>query len=1092
MGVGSTAKRRRTGTDSSANSATPSRAKAGRSGRGRGRPPNAPRDGRERPPPLPECFRRRCTDVLDRLNKKDHLNIFLEPVNTDEVDGYAETIKRPMDLTTMRTKLGKQSYRSLGEFRRDLDLIWSNCLLFNGKEPTNIFSRTAIELRRLTEKLIASTRQHLEKDKENIIKWKEKHRRRRETMQANAVLSAHGLHPQPGVGPGGYAGRDSRTNVPGRDPMDSTATTFPREEHNGRTPEENALADHLRLQYAGTTGLYRKGTDNVLLPQYATADGSLVQIPLRKYHPTDRRWEDGMSGEVSTHQVDACPGLLCETLPLYSTKNPCAPQPRKGSILVKDYAQSLYRFVQNSKSTTTTQIVTELLSPELAVKKQQEEFLKKGLTLHDLAMMASKANARNVSDNLKAWDTKSIIQLADAIDKANRKVVSILPKLKEPRHEMNGIDGLRQLLGEDIAKEVDTVPVDVVDFSMPHGVSVATMDEIARLQNAPALGIAAKDLQCIDSLHKQVLSDAHRRRASPAGAMDTGSNFTPAQLHEIQLRSLGIKQQLCTEAHRQANIIEQRKHMSSAHHPNNVALHKRELQLLSQKRQRSGVTDGRSVMRPAHHNFSSQSSVQSQEMNNLLKARAQQAAVAAAKAASLDAHQNHAASNRGLSHSVGIPSHRTSHELPPANQNSICNNCGTRDQFGWRAGGLGPEGVERLCIPCGLYWEKTHRNRPKELWGQTSHRTSRTPSNGSFVNSVGASRGLVNASPMSSPHATPNGVAKRPIQKPVRVMQSSPRHSSSSVGSRGIPPNARVSVGAMGFPPGVQSAHGGQHLVSAHGDMRGMHQQGLRAQMPSGMHMYSGQGTSSNGVTVVPSQAIQAMHGVGSGAFTNVRLPGVSGSGRTNVNTRPGAQAQMKYRRQPQGGGLAPHQQFTPLRTQGQQNLVAHQGDPLMQQKLMNQQLGGVSAGVGMLRGENQTASQRQQPKNAPMMNMNGGVHNIPGSSQFSAVQQSGLGKSADQRGGTANVTVDRGQRNNLSDAGSIQTALDFSNLSSFGNQGGMGLGIGSGLGDVGARSTFANSGSLSGDVMGSDQIGDMFFADGALETPSGGPEFSF
>lgn len=1093
MGAGSTAKRRRTGTDSSANSTTPSRAKAARSGRGRGRPPNAPRDGRERPPPLGECFRRRCTDVLDRLNKKDHHNIFLEPVNTDEVDGYAETIKRPMDLTTMRTKLGKQAYRSLGEFRRDLDLIWSNCLLFNGKEPTNIFSQTAIELRRLTDKLIATTRQHLEKDKDNILKWKEKHKRRRETMQAN-TFPGHGLHPQGGLGPLGYGGRDSRTSASGRDPMDASAPTFQREENNGRTPEESALADYLRLQYAGTTGLYRKGMETAPLPQYPTSDGSLAEILVNKYHPSDSSWGDGRSVDVALHHFSACPELLCERLPLPSTRNPCAPQPRRASILVKDYAHSLYSFVQNTNSVTTTQIVTEFLSPELAVKKEQEEVLKKGMTLHDLAMMKSRANARSVSDGMKTWDTKAIVELADRIEKANKMTVSILPKLRQPRAEMDGIRGLEQVLGEEIAKEVDAVPVEIVAFSMSHGVSVATMDEIGRLQNAPALGISANDLHCIDTLRKQVQSYAQRRRPDTPVSMDAASNLTQGQLHEMQLRSLSIKQQIRAEAHKQASLIAQGRHSSPTHRPSNISVHKRELEFPSEKRQRSNAFDGRLAGRAGHPNYMLQPSAQSQEVNHLLKARAQQAAVAAAKAASLGGRQNRVAMNRALSHSVGVASQRTGYEMPPANQNSVCKNCGTRDTFGWKASGHGPEEVERLCIPCGLYWEKAHRHRPKELWAQTSHRTSRTPSSGSAANGLASSRGFATVSPLMSPISTPNGISKRPIQKVARVLQSSPKHSPSSAGSHGNIPNTRVSVGALSFPQGMQATHSNQHLLSTQNDIRGMHQQVVRPQMNNTAQMLTGHGSNSNGTTVIPSQAIQAIQGgrnAGSDAFSSMGVIGGNGGGRTNVNIQPGVQAQIMYRGQTQGGRVAPQQQFVPLRTTGQQNLMALQNNQLIQQKLMNQQVGRSSVSMGLLGGENPVVTQTQDKNNASIMSMNGIVQNTTENAQFTTMQHSGLSTSAAQHGATTDVSEERGQRNILGDTGGMPTGLDFSNLSSFANQGGMGSGMVSGLGDAGTRSAFANNSNLGGDVMGSDQLGDMFL-DGALETPSGGPDFSF
>lgn len=40
-------------------------------------------------------------------------------------------IKRPMDLATLQKRVKQQTYRTKKAFADDLDLIWSNCLLYN-------------------------------------------------------------------------------------------------------------------------------------------------------------------------------------------------------------------------------------------------------------------------------------------------------------------------------------------------------------------------------------------------------------------------------------------------------------------------------------------------------------------------------------------------------------------------------------------------------------------------------------------------------------------------------------------------------------------------------------------------------------------------------------------------------------------------------------------------------------------------------------------------------------------------------------------------------------------------------------------------
>lgn len=131
--------------------------------------------------------------------------------------------------------------------------------------------------------------------------------------------------------------------------------------------------------------------------------------------------------------------------------------------------------------------------------------MKKGFSLKALPNKAKIASLRAASGKVpsgKKCDAEAIIQLANDIEKANRSVVTILPKLSRPIPDLISIGGMKQLLGKNLAKEVDAVPVLVLDYAMPHGVSLSTMNEIARLQNAPALGVSQKDLQCIESLRK--------------------------------------------------------------------------------------------------------------------------------------------------------------------------------------------------------------------------------------------------------------------------------------------------------------------------------------------------------------------------------------------------------------------------------------------------------------------------------------------------------------------------------------------------------------------------------------------------------------
>ncbi|KAJ2879907.1 hypothetical protein H4R27_005040 [Coemansia aciculifera] len=74
-----------------------------------------------------------CTRVLLRLQAQPSAIEFMAPVDPVKqgVPTYFDVIKRPIDLSTIRTKLTRRQYKSANEFKEDLELLFSNCFLFN-------------------------------------------------------------------------------------------------------------------------------------------------------------------------------------------------------------------------------------------------------------------------------------------------------------------------------------------------------------------------------------------------------------------------------------------------------------------------------------------------------------------------------------------------------------------------------------------------------------------------------------------------------------------------------------------------------------------------------------------------------------------------------------------------------------------------------------------------------------------------------------------------------------------------------------------------------------------------------------------------
>ena len=85
---------------------------------------------------------------LSRLFDEDKQRLFHRPVKEKEAPEYYSRIRHPMDLSTLRSKYKAGKYSSYGELLHDLELIWSNCIEYNGEgEDGAYYHRIAVELR---------------------------------------------------------------------------------------------------------------------------------------------------------------------------------------------------------------------------------------------------------------------------------------------------------------------------------------------------------------------------------------------------------------------------------------------------------------------------------------------------------------------------------------------------------------------------------------------------------------------------------------------------------------------------------------------------------------------------------------------------------------------------------------------------------------------------------------------------------------------------------------------------------------------------------------------------------------------------------
>ncbi|KAI5525645.1 bromodomain family [Trichomonas vaginalis G3] len=101
---------------------------------------------------MKEAQRTTCLEIVDIIIKHPISGPFRLPVNKELLPQYYEIVDDPQDLQTIRQNLENKEIRSIREFKRNMGLIWSNAILFNGKDSE--YSNLARELQKTFEKLM--------------------------------------------------------------------------------------------------------------------------------------------------------------------------------------------------------------------------------------------------------------------------------------------------------------------------------------------------------------------------------------------------------------------------------------------------------------------------------------------------------------------------------------------------------------------------------------------------------------------------------------------------------------------------------------------------------------------------------------------------------------------------------------------------------------------------------------------------------------------------------------------------------------------------------------------------------------------------
>ena len=75
-----------------------------------------------------------CLKITEELMKNQIAVDFIEPVDPvkDGAPNYFEVIKNPQCFSSITKKLNEKQYKYVFEWKRDIQLIFSNCFLYNG------------------------------------------------------------------------------------------------------------------------------------------------------------------------------------------------------------------------------------------------------------------------------------------------------------------------------------------------------------------------------------------------------------------------------------------------------------------------------------------------------------------------------------------------------------------------------------------------------------------------------------------------------------------------------------------------------------------------------------------------------------------------------------------------------------------------------------------------------------------------------------------------------------------------------------------------------------------------------------------------
>jgi len=101
--------------------------------------------------PIYDHWEKAAKRIILNLWKAENAWIFHYPVDAKawNIEDYYDIVKNPMDFTTIKEKLSNFDYTNLDEFKNDVNLVFDNCILYNGE---NDYGNSAHKMRSEFEK----------------------------------------------------------------------------------------------------------------------------------------------------------------------------------------------------------------------------------------------------------------------------------------------------------------------------------------------------------------------------------------------------------------------------------------------------------------------------------------------------------------------------------------------------------------------------------------------------------------------------------------------------------------------------------------------------------------------------------------------------------------------------------------------------------------------------------------------------------------------------------------------------------------------------------------------------------------------------